>query len=133
MQKRNVSEMNEVYNDLEDLAFEMNHAVDAVIVEGPHDKKTLKLLGYEGPIVTRSGKRSHLELAEFVARKFSRVVILTDFDEAGRDQNKRLKKLLETKKVKVEQVYRWKFHKLLKEARISTVEAIYRIKLELLV
>ena len=131
MQKRKTSELYEVYRELEDLAFEMNHVVDGVIVEGPHDKKTLKLLGYEGPIITRSGKHSHVELVEFVAKKFSRMVILTDFDEAGKDLNRRLTKLLEVKRVKVEHVYRRKFQRLLKEARIFTIEAICRIKLEL--
>lgn len=130
MQKRKTSELYEVYRELEDSASEMNHAVDGVIVEGPHDKKTLALLGYEGPIITCSGKRSHVELAEFVAKKFSRVVVLTDFDEAGKDLNRRLSKLLEMKQVKVEHFYRKKFQRLLKEARIFTIEAIYRLKLE---
>jgi len=131
MQTRKTSELYGVYRELEDSASEMNHAVDGVIVEGPHDKKTLALLGYEGTIITCSGKRSHVELAEFVAKTFSRVVILTDFDVAGKDLNRRLSKLFEMKQVKVEHFYRKKFQRLLREARIFTIEAICRLKLEL--
>ena len=131
MPKKKTSELYGVYRALEDAASEMNHAVDGVIVEGPHDKKTLAILGYEGPIITCSGKRSHVELAEFVAKKFSRVAVLTDFDEAGRDLNRRLSKLFEMRQVKVEHFYRKKFQRLFREARIFTIEAIYRLKLEL--
>ena len=42
---------NEIFNGLEDLVQEMNLNVEVTIVEGPHDKKTLRMLGYEKPIV----------------------------------------------------------------------------------
>jgi len=108
----------------------MNYNVDAVVVEGPHDKKTLKLLGYKKPILICS-KPSHNELADLVTKKFSNVVILTDFDEQGTLLNKRLSKLIEKGGVKVDRFYRRRFQKLFKEARISTIEGIYSIKLEL--
>jgi len=120
----------EVFRELEELTSEMNYNVDAVVVEGPHDKKTLKLLGYKKPILICS-KPSHNELADLVTKKFSNVVILTDFDEQGTLLNKRLSKLIEKGGVKVDRFYRRRFQKLLKEARISTIEGIYSIKLEL--
>jgi len=116
----------EVFRELEELAFEMNYYVDTVVVEGPHDKKTLKLLGYKKPILTCS-KRSHNDLADLVAKKNSNVVILTDFDEQGTLLNRRLSKLFEKRGVKVDRFYRRSFQRLLKKLRISTIEGIYSI------
>lgn len=116
----------EVFRELEELASEMNHYVDAVVVEGPHDKKTLKLLGYKKPILTCS-KQSHNDLADLVAKKKSNVVILTDFDEQGTLLNRRLSKLFEKRGVKVDRFYRRSFQRLLKKLRISTIEGIYSI------
>jgi len=116
----------EVYRELEELASEMNYYVDAVVVEGPHDKKTLKLLGYKKPILTCS-KRSHNDLADLVAEKNSNVVVLTDFDEQGTLLNRKLSKLFEKRGVKVDRFYRRSFQRLLKKLRISTIEGIYSI------
>lgn len=120
----------EVYRELEELASEMNYTVDAVVVEGPHDKKTLKLLGYKRPILLCS-KISHNELAELAARKFSKLAVLTDFDEEGTLLNKKLTKLFEKRGVKVDRFYRRRFLKLLKKANILTIEGIYNIKLKI--
>lgn len=120
----------EVYRELEELASEMNYTVDAVVVEGPHDKKTLKLLGYKKPILLCS-KIPHNELAELAARKFSKLAVLTDFDEEGTLLNKKLTKLFEKRGVKVDRFYRRRFRKLLKKANILTIEGIYNIKLKI--
>ena len=119
----------ETYRELEALASEMNYTVNAVVVEGPHDKKTLTLLGYKKPILLCS-KRSHSDLVDLVAKEYSNVVVLTDFDEEGTSINKRLSQLFEERGVKVDRFYRGRFLKLLKEARVSTIEGIYSIKLE---
>ncbi len=118
------------YRELEDLASEMNYAIDAVVVEGSHDKKTFKLLGFKKPILMCS-KLSNNQLTDIAAKKFSKVVILTDFDEEGIRLNKSLSKLFEKRGIKVDNFFRRKFYKLLKELRMSTIESIYRIKLEL--
>lgn len=115
----------EAYRELEDLTSEMNFTVDAVVVEGPHDKKTLKLLGYEKPILICS-KLSHYKFIDF-----SNVVILTDFDKEGIFLNKKISKLFEKRGVKVDRFYRRKFRALLKEVRILTIEGIYSLKLKL--
>ena len=120
----------EIYRELEALATEMNYAVDAILVEGAHDNKTLNLLGYKKQILLCS-KLSHSELVDLTAEKFSNVVILTDFDEQGIYLNKRLSNLLEKRRVKVDRFYRRRFFKLLREAKISTIEGIYNLKLEL--
>ena len=120
----------EVYHELEELVSEMNYTVDAVVIEGPHDRRTLNRLGYRKPILLCS-KVSHSELVDLISEKFSNVVVLTDFDEEGVQLNRRLSKLLERRGVKVDRFYRRRFRRLLKEARISTIEAIYGLKLEL--
>jgi len=120
----------EVYKELEELASEMNYNIDAVVVEGPHDKKTLRLLGYKKPILLCS-KLLHTELSDLVAKKFSNAVILTDFDKQGDSLNRRLTDLFEQRGVKVDRFYRRKFKKLLNEVKVMTIEGIYRIKLDL--
>lgn len=119
-----------IYRELEDLASEMNYTVDVVVVEGPHDKKTLELLGYKKPILLCS-KLSHNNVTDRIAKKFSNVVILTDFDEQGKVLNKKLASLFVKRGIKVDSFYRRRFWKLLKEVRILTIESIYNIKLEL--
>ncbi|MDH5439229.1 MAG: hypothetical protein OEY31_01320 [Candidatus Bathyarchaeota archaeon] len=120
----------EVYHELEELVSEMNYTVDVVVIEGPHDRRTLTRLGYRKPILLCS-KVSHSELVDLISEKFSNVVVLTDFDEEGVQLNRRLSKLVERRGVKVDRFYRRRFRRLLKEARISTIEAIYGLKLEL--
>jgi len=120
----------ELYKELEKLASKMNYSIEGVIVEGTHDKKTLRFLGYEGPILTCS-RSSLVELVEFAAKRFRKIVVLTDFDEAGEILGKNISGLLTNRKVKVDDFYRRMFRRLLKIARISTIEGIYRLKLEL--
>lgn len=120
----------EIYHELEKLTSEMNYTVDLAIVEGPHDKKSLKILGYNRPILLCS-KRSHNELVDLIAKKYSNIVVLTDFDEQGIILNKKLSDLFEKRGVKVDKFYRTRFLKLLKAVRISTIEGIYNIKLAL--
>jgi 5S rRNA maturation endonuclease (ribonuclease M5) len=108
----------------------MNYTVDAVIVEGPHDKKTFKMLGYKKPILQCS-TISHNRLIDYTAKNFTKIVILTDFDEEGKLLNKKFLKLFEMRRVKVDEFYRNKFGRLLMEAKISTIESIYSIKLDL--
>lgn len=120
----------EVYRELEEVASEMNYIVDAVIIEGPHDKRTLKRLGFKKPILL-CAKLSHSELVDLITEKFPSVAVLTDFDEEGAQLNKKFSRLLERRGVKVDRFYRRRFQKLLKEARISTIEAIYSLKRKL--
>ncbi len=118
---------NEVYRELAELVSEMNYTVDAVIIEGPHDRKTLKRLGFKKPILLCS-KLSHSELVDLITDKFPSVAMLTDFDEEGAQLNRKLSRLLERRGVKVDRFYRRRFQKLFREARILTIEAIYSLR-----
>ncbi len=66
-----------------------------VVVEGINDEKALKGLGVSGTIVKLKGKHSLSEVAEKIASKFKRAIILTDADYEGRKLAAQISKLLE--------------------------------------
>jgi 5S rRNA maturation endonuclease (ribonuclease M5) len=105
--------------------------VDAVLVEGMQDEKTLQHLGFKKPIL-RCSKQPHNDLVDLIADKFSAIVILTDFDEEGTFLNKRFVKLLEEKGVQVDRFYRKRIFKLLRNVNIFTIEGIYNLTRDLL-
>ena len=121
----------EIYRDLESLAYEMNLTLDAVIVEGSHDKATLKSLGFKIPILQVSCGRTFNQIVDDMVEKFEKVAILTDFDEEGERISRKLTELMERGGVKVDSFYRNSFKKLMKEAGLTTLESIYTLKQEL--
>jgi len=70
------------------------------IVDGAHDRKTLRHLGFHNPVFTRS-EHSYLELSNKIAKKYRTVVVLTDFDDEGKQANKMISRLLEERNVEV--------------------------------
>jgi 5S rRNA maturation endonuclease (ribonuclease M5) len=54
----------------------------AVIVEGMRDELALRSLGLRGPMIMAS-RRPALDLAEDAARRFQKIVMLTDWDAKG--------------------------------------------------
>ena len=121
----------EIYRDLESLAYEMNLTLDAVIVEGTHDKATLKSLGFKIPILQVSCGRTFNQIVDDMIERFKKVAILTDFDEEGERISRKLTELMERGGVKVDSFYRNSFKKLMKEAGLTTLESIYTLKQEL--
>lgn len=121
----------EIYRDLESLAYEMNLTLDAVIVEGTHDKATLKSLGFKIPILQVSCGRTFNQIVDDMVEKFKKVAVLTDFDEEGERISRKLTELMERGGVKVDSFYRNSFKKLMKEAGLTTLESIYTLKQEL--
>lgn len=67
--------------------------VDAAVVEGYSDKKALRKLGFESKIFL-SAERTVEDLAEDVIRGADRVAVLTDFDEHGKEQNRKISQAL---------------------------------------
>lgn len=61
---------------------EINEVIP-VIVEGKNDVNALKKLGLSGEIITLHRGASLYDFCEEIAEKFSRVVLLTDWDEKG--------------------------------------------------
>ena len=66
-----------------------------IVVEGINDEKALKGLGVSGTIVKLKGKYSLNQIAEQLASKFKRAIILTDADYEGRKLAAQISKLLE--------------------------------------
>lgn len=98
-------------NELEALATEMNVKIQALVVEGAHDRKTLRFLGCRMPILLCSSY-SQETLADIITQKFCNVVILTDFDEQGKLINTKMSKLLERKGIAENQFYRKRIKKI---------------------
>jgi 5S rRNA maturation endonuclease (ribonuclease M5) len=89
-----------------------------IIVEGNKDKEVLEKLGFNKVFVI-SGK-SLEKVAEEIRE--GEVIILTDFDEEGRKKFKLLKKLLESKGVKVDKNCRRKLKFLFKVGKIEELK-----------
>ena len=74
--------------DLDALEELLNSLMDAssqgaaVIVEGRRDELALRSLGLRGPMIMAS-RRPALDLAEDAARRFRKIVMLTDWDAKG--------------------------------------------------
>lgn len=74
---------------LEEVVSKIDRDVDSVIVEGYSDKQVMKKLGFEGKIFL-SAERTVEDLTEDVTRASKRVAILTDFDQHGKEENKKI-------------------------------------------
>ncbi len=75
------------YEALEDLIASLQEASSEgalIIVEGRRDESALRALGIRGPVVTAS-YRSALDLAEDAVRSYSKIIMLTDWDEKGEE------------------------------------------------
>jgi 5S rRNA maturation endonuclease (ribonuclease M5) len=72
----------------------IDREVDAAIVEGFSDRRVLEALGFESRIF-ECAERSIEDLTEDVGRFAERVVILTDFDSHGKQQNRELQHALQ--------------------------------------
>lgn len=74
---------------LEEITRKLDRDLDSIVVEGFSDKKVMQKLGFEGRIFL-SAERTVEDLAEDVERSSERVAILTDFDQHGKDENKKI-------------------------------------------
>ena len=103
----------------------LDREVDVVLVEGSRDVDALQRLGLRGRIevCSRVGVPDS-DLVESLARRVETVVILTDFDIAGRQLNRRLTRLLELRGVKVETSLRWTVGRLMAALRVYAVESL---------
>ena len=65
----------------------------AIIVEGRRDEFALRSLGLPGPVIMAS-RRPALDLAEDAARSFSKIILLTDWDDKGEEMAKNIERHL---------------------------------------
>jgi len=114
----------EIYLELVSVVQEMCDLVDAVVVEGVHDKEALKGMGITKDIVTFSSGFSFVDFIDYLRRRHKRIVILTDFDRAGKRFNKKLSAGLERAGIKVEWRYRKEIGRILGIRGLKCIESI---------
>ncbi len=78
----------------------LNQDVDSAVVEGLDDKRVLRKLGFDGKIFL-SAEKTLEDLAEDLERGSLRTVILTDFDQHGKDENKKINQVLQERDIDV--------------------------------
>lgn len=96
-----------------------------LIVEGKRDKEVLESIGFENVFVI-GGER----LEDFVEKlpDDKEFVILTDFDDEGEKKNKKLMKLLQKSKRKINLRLRVFFKKLFLVSKVEEVKKFFNIK-----
>jgi len=118
--------------DLVSLLGDFTGVADAVLVEGLRDVAALRDLGFLGRVEMCSKVGvSDGDLVENLARSAGTVVILTDFDEAGRRLNRRISRLLERRGVRVETRLRRAVGRLMAVLGVYAVEALDDVGKEL--
>ncbi|MFZ2070141.1 MAG: toprim domain-containing protein [Halobacteriota archaeon] len=108
---------------------EMDEFVDAVIVEGVHDKAALREMGVTKEIaMCSSGPYSYAGFVDYLTGRYRRITILTDYDRAGKRLNKKLTTRLEREGVKVEKRYRDKIGMILVLRGFHEIESMTPLK-----
>ena len=115
------------YNELESVIQEMDNFVDAIVVEGIHDKEALEKLGITKEIVLCSS-RPHTDFVDYISSRHKKVVILTDYDRTGKRINKKLSSRLERAGIKVETRYRDEVGRILGFRGMRSIEAVNALK-----
>lgn len=81
-------------NKLEKIIFRIDRDVDSIVVEGYSDRIAMEKLGFSGKIFL-SAEKSLEGLKEDVSRGADRVAVLTDFDNHGEDEAKKISRELD--------------------------------------
>jgi 5S rRNA maturation endonuclease (ribonuclease M5) len=82
--------LKEIFLDLQEI-----NEIIPVIVEGKKDASALRKLGLQGKIITLHNGKSLYEFCGDILNRFSRVIILLDWDRKGEDLNKTISDYLE--------------------------------------
>ena len=117
----------ETYEELESVIQELDGFVDAIIVEGIRDKEALEELGITKEIVMYSSKPD-TEFVDYLSSRHKKVTILTDYDRAGKEFNKKLSARLEHAGVKVENQYRGRIGRILGLRGMRCIESVNSLK-----
>ena len=118
--------------EMEKLLLELPTLVDTVLVEGLRDTEALRSMGYVGVIeaLSRTGVND-FDLSDELASKYSRILLLLDFDEEGLNLNNHFTQLLERKGLKVEYGLRKEFSRLMAEIGVYAIESLDNIRDEI--
>ena len=102
----------EAFLELKNLVEKMNVEISCVLVEGRKDKEALQKIGYKGKIV----------YANELRKAKGKIVILTDFDEEGKEIAKRIIRILGERNV--DMFFRNEIGKILKSIGRNDIQAI---------
>ncbi len=118
--------------ELEKLLAELPSLTDVVVVEGLRDINALRSLGYNGEIepLCKTGVNDY-DIADMIASKHIRVLLLLDYDEEGLSLTNHFTQLLERQGVKVEYGLRKEFGRLMAAIGVYAVESLDNIRDEL--
>jgi 5S rRNA maturation endonuclease (ribonuclease M5) len=105
----------------------MDDFVDAIVVEGVHDREALEKLGITKEIVLCSS-RPHTDFIDYISSRHKKVVILTDYDRTGKRINKKLSSWLEREGIKVEKQYRDEVGRILGFRGMRSIESVNALK-----
>ncbi len=107
---------------LEAVVEKLDRDLDSIVVEGIDDRKVMEKLGFSGKIFL-SAEKTMEELVEDVSRGAGRIGVLTDFDEHGKDEGRKISRALE-KEIDVVRSSREEFGEQLTSAGRRTIEEI---------
>ncbi|MBW9220749.1 toprim domain-containing protein [Methanothermococcus sp. SCGC AD-155-M21] len=108
---------------LDELHYENSCGIP-IIVEGKRDIQSLRKLGIEGTIISISKTPIFKLVDELREENIKEIILLTDFDRAGRQYAKDIIVELESKKIKVNRSFRRGILKYSKGA-LKDIEGLY--------
>jgi len=115
----------EALDELEATLRGEDEPIGFILVEGIRDVKALRFLGVIAPIdVCSHVGQAEYDIAASISVKTNSVLVLTDFDETGGAQAKRLTELLTAEGVQVQVGLRRKIGRLMGILGLKTVESI---------
>jgi 5S rRNA maturation endonuclease (ribonuclease M5) len=94
----------------------------AIIVEGRRDEMALRSLGVVGPVIMAS-RRPALNLAEELAKSYSEIILLTDWDRKGDEMANTIEQHLRCTSSRTDLEIRSRLKKLVKK-EIKDVESL---------
>ena len=121
------------YEKLKELLETIGELCDVVVVEGIRDLESLRNIGFTGTVSLFSNVGvSDADFVDDLTTEYESVVILTDFDQEGREINRRLSRLLERRGVKVEKGFRSETGRLMAAIGVYTIESLDNVLSQLL-
>lgn len=95
-----------------------------LVVEGERDRRALRRLGLEGPILLVHRGASISATAQHLLHRGRRVIVLTDWDREGGVLARRLKEFLEAESVPLDLEYRRRLSRILR-GEVVHVEGLF--------
>lgn len=126
---RRIRSRREALEGLQSFLEDVGRLVDVVLVEGLRDVEALRSLGFDGEIevCSRVGILDY-DLVDLIRDEYGCVLILTDFDDEGREMNKRFSSLFEHRGVKVERGMRRGLGRLMAAIGVYAIESLDNVK-----